>query len=205
MRSRTTATVSSNRARARRSVPALPSLLSIVILAAALAVGLAVPADAREAPEPEDTDAFTDAHADSPCPCSADDAAEAVPFSVLAAGANAAQQERLAAVATSRRQIEELWSPVARTRVPKPEPPEVRYDSQTAVAIFMGQQPSGGYSIEVDAACRSDEGETVHLCYTAYEPAEDAVVTTALTSPYAFVVIDEPAADVVVHRRRATR
>jgi hypothetical protein len=115
------------------------------------------------------------------------------------------QQERLAATATSQDELEELWSRVARTRVPQPDPPEVRFDSQTAVAIFMGRQPSGGYSIDIDTACRVDTSGTVHLCYTADEPPEDAIVTMALTSPYAFVIIDEPAADVVVHRRRATR
>ena len=201
MHSRTTATVSSNRARARL---VLPPLLSLVILAAAMAVGADVPAEAGGAPEPEPA-AFTDAHVDTPCPCSGRDATTAVPFSVLASGANAAQQERLAATATSQGELEELWSRVARTRVPKPDPPDVRFDSQTAVAIFMGQQPSGGYSIEVDASCRSDEGGTVHLCYTAYEPAEDAIVTMALTSPYAFVIIDEPGVDVIVHRRSAIR
>jgi hypothetical protein len=216
MHSRTTATVSSNRTRARL---VLPPLLSLVILAGAMAVGPGVPADARgvrepdsgaeenppEAAEPVDTAAFTDAHVDTPCLCSGRDATTAVPFSVLASGANAAQQGRLAATATSQGELEELWSRVARTRVPKPDPPDVRFDSQTAVAIFMGQQPSGGYSIEVDASCRSDEGGTVHLCYTAYEPAEDAIVTMALTSPYAFVIIDEPWVDVIVHRRSAIR
>jgi hypothetical protein len=161
--------------------------------------------DSESGPPDTEPTAFADQLLDSPCPCSGEDVAESVPFSVFASGANAAQQERLAAVATSQEELEELWSRVARTRVPQPDPPEVRFESQTAVAIFMGQQPSGGYSIEIDAGCRIDTSGTVHLCYTAYEPPEDAIVTMALTSPYAFVLIGEPAADIVVHRRRATR
>lgn len=222
MRSRTTATASSSRADAGRGSSAG---LVIVALAAVMLLGSAGPAEARGAsetgpstdvappgtadpatPTPETRPAaFADQLLDSPCPCSGEGVAESVPFSVLASGANAAQQERLAAVATSQEELEELWSRVAQTRVPQPDPPEVRFDSQTAVAIFMGQRPSGGYSIEVDAACRIDTSGTVHLCYTASEPPEDAIVTMALTSPYAFVLIGEPAADIVVHRRSATR
>ncbi|MFO7781203.1 MAG: protease complex subunit PrcB family protein [Spirochaetia bacterium] len=225
MRSRITATGSFSRLSAGRRLRSGPLLLAIVALAAAMAVGPAATAEARGVPEPGNTPgatsaresdrdsappengppAFTDELRDTPCPCSGDAVAESVRFSVLASGANAAQQERLAATATSQGELEKLWSRVARTRIPQPEPPEVRFDSQTAVAIFMGQRPSGGYSIEVDAACRVDASGTVNLCYTAYEPPEDAIVTMALTSPYAFVIIDEPAADVVVHRRNATR
>lgn len=164
--------------------------------------GTADPATPTRETEPG---AFADELLDTPCPCSGQGVAESVPFSVLVSGANAAQQERLAATATSQEEFEDLWFRVARTRVPQPDPPEVRFGSQTAVAIFMGQRPSGGYSIEVDAACRIDASGTVHLCYTASEPAEDAIVTMALTSPYTFVLIDEPAADIVVHRRSATR
>lgn len=220
MRSRTTATASSSRADAGRDVRAV---LAVVALAAVMLLGPAGTAEARGAPEtgsspdaappgtgdpatPEsEPTTFADELLDTPCPCSGEGVAESVSFSVLASGANAAQQEPLAATATSQEELADLWSRVARTRVPQPDPPRVRFDSQTAVAIFMGQRPSGGYSIEVDAACRVDTSGKVHVCYTAYEPPEDAIVTMALTSPYAFVIIDEPAADIVVHRRSATR
>lgn len=163
------------------------------------------PAPERESGQPAtDPATFTDELVEAPCPCSGPEATEAAPFSVLASGANAAQQNRLAARAASQEELENLWARVARTRIPPPEPPGVRFGSQTVVAIFMGQQPSGGYSIEVDAACRTDANGVVHLCYIAVEPPEDAIVTMALTSPYAFVVIEEPAVEVVVHRRVRT-
>ena len=235
MRSRITATASSNRGPTRHGRPGrgVTPLSGILLLAAvmALAGGMTVeargpqeaggpgdsggsgensraPADRREresgaqAAEPA---TFTDELVETACPCAGSEGTEAVPLSHLASGANAAQQDRFAARVASQEQLEELWTRVASTRVPQPEPPEVAFESHTVVAIFMGQQPSGGYSIGIDAVCRTGADTTIHLCYSAYQPAEDAIVTMALTSPYAFVAIPVPDADITVHRRTATR
>jgi len=57
----------------------------------------------------------------------------------------------------------------------------------TYLAVFWGQKPTGGYSLGVDSARREGEGITVRLALK--KPPEDAIVTQALTYPYAVAVV----------------
>ena len=146
----------------------------------------------------------------------------AADYRILATGTNASQNERLIARADDPAGLSALWDRVARTRVPPPEPPEVDFAEEILVVIFAGQRPSGGYSLEVDGACRGATGAdaaandragagaaaadaALHVCYTLYEPREGAMVTMALTSPYLFLAVKRPVDEIVAHRRTATR
>lgn len=57
----------------------------------------------------------------------------------------------------------------------------------TYLAVFWGQKPTGGYSLGVDSARGEGEGITVRLALK--KPPEDAIVTQALTYPYAVAVV----------------
>jgi hypothetical protein len=145
--------------------------------------------------------------------------AAAADYRVLAAGANAAVQQELVARADTAAGLAALWDRIARTRVPRPDPPEVDFQTEVVVAVFIGERPSGGYSVEIDGLCRrpgdaaragAPPGETgggspLHLCYTELEPPDDAMVTMALTSPYVLIAVERPVGQVVIHRRTATR
>ncbi|MGM0675005.1 MAG: protease complex subunit PrcB family protein [Spirochaetota bacterium] len=164
------------------------------------------------------------------CPCTAagnggragdeDAAREELEYRVLSEGANSAQGEALAARADTEAGLAALWERVSQTRLPEPDPPAVSFEDEVVVAVFLGERSTGGYSVEIDAVCRAgpsrtggaqaDEGqadkeEAVHLCYTEYEPAEDAMVTMALTSPYVLVAIERPLGGVIVHPSTETR
>ena len=147
-------------------------------------------------------------------------AREGLDYRVLSKGANSSQGEALSARADTEGGLAALWERVARTRVPEPDPPAVSFEDEIVVAIFLGERSTGGYSVEIDAVCRAgnaeagnaragegqaDKGETVHLCYTEYQPAEDAMVTMALTSPYVLVAIEKPLGEVIVHPSMKTR
>jgi hypothetical protein len=175
--------------------------------------------------EPQGSARFEEISAVSadPCPCrggaaAAADAA-AADYRVLAAGTNAAVQQELVARADTAAGLAALWDRIARTRVPRPDPPEVDFQTEVVVAVFIGERPSGGYSVEIDGLCRrpgdaaragAPPGETgggspLHLCYTELEPPDDAMVTMALTSPYVLMAVERPVGQVVIHRRTATR
>ena len=96
-------------------------------------------------------------------------------------------------VVTTPQQWRDVW---ARTRAaskpttrPAPDPPAIDFAAQTALAVFMGRQRTGGYRIEVTRVERARDGSA-----TAYvretRPGRDDVVTTVLTSPWHVVVID---------------
>ncbi|MFP4012359.1 MAG: protease complex subunit PrcB family protein [Spirochaetaceae bacterium] len=178
-----------------------------------------VAAGSEQAPEDERDDAgATEAIVETatPCPCDLDEpGVEPNSRRIVARGAHAAQQEHLLARADTELTFKKLWRRVARTRVPEPGPPAIDFDRETVVAVFAGQRSTGGYSVEIDAVCRTPEAGSessaaaseavLHLCYTEYEPAEDAMVTMALTSPYVVVAVEGRPERVVVHRRSRTR
>ena len=57
----------------------------------------------------------------------------------------------------------------------------------TYLAAYWGEKPTGGYSLEVGSARL--EGDRVTVRLTLEEPPRDAVVTQALTYPYAVAVV----------------
>ncbi len=57
----------------------------------------------------------------------------------------------------------------------------------TYLAAYWGQKPTGGYSLAVESARLEGDRVTVRLALK--EPPPDAVVTQALTYPYAVVVV----------------
>ena len=79
----------------------------------------------------------------------------------LAVAADAASRERLARVA---------GRPLA---------------GDVLVAIFMGERPTGGYSVRVDGA--SVAGSEVRLRGAFVAPGAGAIVTQVITSPFAVV------------------
>jgi hypothetical protein len=59
--------------------------------------------------------------------------------------------------------------------------------SGTYLAAYWGMKPTGGYSLAVESARL--EGERVTVRLVLEEPPRDAVVTQALTYPYAVAVV----------------
>ena len=64
---------------------------------------------------------------------------------------------------------------------------QVDFDQNDAVLVTMGQQPTGGYWICVDAIQKV--GDVLYLQGRANAPGEEAVVTLAQTHPYCLVTI----------------
>lgn len=212
---------------------------NIAVLVGLVALALAAPR-LPAAGNPEDTAVHSPASAVSengtPCPCKQNESGHSlspVAFRIVSKGVNAAQKESLVERADTPAELEELWSRIAETRVPEPAPPEVDFERETLVGVFIGGRSTGGYSLEIEAVCRVLEGRpegrsdggsedgtegggaqetadpdtdaAVHLCYTEYEPSEEAMVTMALTSPYVIVALERPARDIEVHGRKLTR
>lgn len=65
------------------------------------------------------------------------------------------------------------------------ELPEVDFKKQSVVAVFMGQQRTGGYSISITDVNVS--GNTAEITVAKTSPT--GMVTMALTSPYCIAVI----------------
>ena len=83
---------------------------------------------------------------------------------------------------TSEAQFLELWNRAYGNQLDVPPLPNVNFEREAILAIFAGQKPTGGYGVEVEDV-QLERGD-VYIDLTFSEPAEDAISTQALTSPW---------------------
>ena len=93
-------------------------------------------------------------------------------------------------VATSRAELENLWGLAYGGLLTPPEVPDVDFSTESVAGMFLGQRPTGGYSVDVQGVSLED-GE-VYLQVDVTEPAQGAITTQALTNPWVMVRINQP-------------
>ena len=108
--------------------------------------------------------------------------AEELPITRLAKGQHSLQTEQQFEVITGQSQFRHLWS-----RFDAGVPPALDFTRETAIAVFMGERPTGGYAIHVDAVTRSDGGLLVDVVLQA--PGPECMTTQAITQPYEMVSV----------------
>src|SRR5215475_14727220 len=73
---------------------------------------------------------------------------------------------------------QELWRQHASSDRP---PPPIDFATELVVGIFLGQQPTAGYRVQV---VRVEEGDSeIRVIYQVHNPPPEALVTQVLTQP----------------------
>ena len=97
-------------------------------------------------------------------------------------------------VARDQATYEELWSQLhadeSAAEGEGSNPPELSFDSHVVVAVVLGERPTGGYAVDVDAVQASEDGGEMRVEFTETVPGAGCAVTQALTSPYVLVAVD---------------
>lgn len=75
-------------------------------------------------------------------------------------------------------------------------PGDLNFDDIDLVIVALGEQPTGGYSVNIESIQLA--GGELAVAGKASSPGPDAVTTQALTYPYSAVVIPNTKADKVV-------
>jgi hypothetical protein len=120
-------------------------------------------------------------------------------FDVVAQGGQGAAPPRDTFVVLSDEdELRSFWSAVQADAFAPPPPPELRFDRETILGVRLAQRPTGGYGIEVAGVER--DGDELFVDVVLREPAEGAIVTQALTQPWAIVRVLGMEADVVWFR-----
>ncbi len=83
--------------------------------------------------------------------------------------------------------LREAWNLAHGTLLTPPAPPRVDFSRETVLAVFMGSQPSGGYSVRVTGM--EQTGNNIYVDVAFGSPAPGSMSTQALTSPWQFVRI----------------
>jgi len=108
--------------------------------------------------------------------------AVAVPFTPLAKGTRSTVSDRVNYFITSSTQLNELWKMVDA----KGQPPKVDFTKEAVIAVFAGQQPTGGYAIQVSKIMDSTSRL---VSVTIQKPDSKCMVTQSFTAPYELVTI----------------
>lgn len=82
-----------------------------------------------------------------------------------------------------------MWNDHVDNVFPQPAQPEVDFGTDMVIAAFMGQQPTGGYSIEVEEVRENDEFLVVEI--EMETPGDNCVVTQAVTQPFHIVLVPD--------------
>ncbi len=106
-------------------------------------------------------------------------------FETIERGSNSGYTVAECAAVSDEEEFRGLWRRLHSPRSTIPDPPELRFDRGLVLAVFMGQQPTGGYAVTIRSVRRAADELVVEI--DRREPGADEMVTQALTSPYHLV------------------
>lgn len=82
---------------------------------------------------------------------------------------------------------ENLWKEIHSMTLPLPPLPEIDFTKNTVLATFLGQKPTGGYTIVIPKIVKKDKEIIVTL--ESKEPPKEAMAIQVITAPYYVVVV----------------
>ncbi len=110
-----------------------------------------------------------------------------IPFHEIASGHLSGWLDSENLVITDPAQWQAVWDQAHSPFWPAPALPAVDFDAEQVVALFMGQQPTAGYSIEITRVVRSRGGLQVWAHWAEPEPGGPGL--PGLTQPFTMAVI----------------
>lgn len=113
----------------------------------------------------------------------------ALSFERLEVGTQSAVRDKAVRVAWTEGELEALWSEHKKLQLPVPRAPKIEMTGCAVVGVFLGNRPSGGWTVEVGDVGLSAQGAIV-VHALEHAPAAGAITTQAITSPYAIVVVE---------------
>ncbi len=106
-----------------------------------------------------------------------------VDFKVITEGQYTVIDKQMTLVFTSKDKFEEHWKLMNRAHDPTPPLPKVDWAKNQLIVIHLGKRNSGGFSLKVESIKETRSNEWT-VTYIESQPADDEIVTMAITSPY---------------------
>ncbi|HYF90798.1 MAG TPA: protease complex subunit PrcB family protein [Symbiobacteriaceae bacterium] len=178
----------SDNAKAVNAPPAAPAPAQTPSAEKAADVPVEAAQPVAAAPKPPETPAVP---APAPAtPAAAPDApppVQALAFSTLQKGAYSGVAERKAVLLTDEAGWKANWAQASARQVPGTEAPVLDFSQQSVVAVYMGEQRTGGYAIEITGVELTNG--TLRVTVKQTRPGPGTIVTQALTQPFHMVRI----------------
>jgi hypothetical protein len=110
------------------------------------------------------------------------------PLSIVRLGTDAASftyysglKETQRVIVRDRATWQAVWSSIWKMQSPEPPLPDIDFTREMVVVAALGERPTGGYGIFVDAASEGPSGVTVRV--RSISPSGACMTTQALTQP----------------------
>jgi hypothetical protein len=110
-----------------------------------------------------------------------------VPFITVDKGVSSGIRERKFVVIKTEQEWAELWRAHASIVMPPRERPSVDFNNEMVVAAFLGEQRSGGSSIEISKIEEIPVERQIFVFLRETKPPPGSMVIQAMTQPYHIV------------------
>ena len=127
--------------------------------------------------------------------CTTTSYSQELEFHTVAKGPASGIQKRQQVVIQSPSEWVSFWAAHVSNHDPSPKLPDVDFQKKSVIGIFMGQQKTGGYAVKI--ARVAETAKEIRVFFQETRPAQGAIVTMAMTSPYHLVAIPKTTKKVV--------
>lgn len=108
-----------------------------------------------------------------------------IAFYSIAKGEYSGIEEKRQIVITGIEALRNIWTEVFSIYHPAPGLPEIDFEKNTIIGVFMGTLSTGGYSIEIVEI--TETAKHILVKYRVSSPSPGSMVTMALSQPYHIV------------------
>jgi hypothetical protein len=127
-----------------------------------------------------------------------------VDFTTIARGTDSDYQSATKMAIDDSEEWIALWQQHTCNIEPPPPVPQVDFTRYSVVAVFAGEQPTGGYSVEIlnveNGSSKTKEQGAIAITVRHRQPKAGEFVTEALTYPYHMIRIPKLDASKVVFK-----
>ncbi len=110
----------------------------------------------------------------------AEEAGQEIEFETLSMGYYSQVSQESSYVIKEEHELQQIWDSIEEN-----SPPVIDFESNMVLAVFQGEQPTGGYEIEIERIVETADKLQVYIKEISPDP--DDMVIQALTYPYHIV------------------
>lgn len=122
------------------------------------------------------------------------DTPESLDFEIVKAGEYSGMHEEQAVLIRNDEEWKQLWKTTHANLTEVPTGPALDFSNVTVVAVFMGDQASGGHKVVINQVLNSSES-VLQVEADFVLPGKNCITTFAITSPYCIVKVAKNAAE----------
>ncbi len=116
-----------------------------------------------------------------------------IDFTTIARGTDSGYESASQMVIDNSQQWNNVWQQHTSNTEPPPPLPPVDFTRHSVVAVFAGEQPTGGYSVEILSAetngSQTQDKQAIAITVQHRQPSDGDFVTEAFTYPYHIIRI----------------